>query len=227
LTVSDEDRAALHEAAGRPVEMTVIPITVDTDEVRMVEREAEPTHILHIGTMYWPPNIDAVNWFIREVYPLIRRRRPDVQFDVVGSRPPADLLALNDAGLGINVTGYVADPAPYQRQAAAMIVPLLAGGGMRVKILNALAEGIPIVSTTLGAEGIEVTPERDILLSDAPEDFAAQVVRLLDDPALGRDLVANGRRLAEERYDYRQACRPLDDVYARAIPYVRGGLPEQ
>lgn len=215
MAVSHEDKVALQEAAGRPVEIVVIPIAIDTDEVTVVQREAEPKHILHIGTMYWPPNIDAVDWFIREVYPLVRQQRPDVQFDVVGSRPPAELLALNNAGLGINVTGYVEDPTPYQRCAAAMIVPLLAGGGMRVKILNGLAEGIPIVSTTLGYEGIEVTPGRDILVGDTPDEFAAAVLRLLHDPDWGRQLAADGRRLVEEKYDYRNGCRPLDDVYAR------------
>jgi len=184
--------------------------------VTVIERKLDPPHILHIGTMYWPPNIDAVNWFVHEVCPLIRQQRPDVQFDVVGARPPAELLVLNDASLGINVTGYVEDPIPYQQRAALMVVPLLAGGGMRVKILNALAEGIPIVSTTLGYEGIEVIPSRDILVGDTPETFAAQVLRVLNDPDLGRQLAASGRHLVEEKYDYRNACRPLDDVYAWA-----------
>jgi glycosyltransferase involved in cell wall biosynthesis len=97
------------------------------------------------------------------------------------------------------------------------VVPLLAGGGMRVKILNALAEGIPIVSTTLGYEGIEVTPGQDILVGDTPEAFAAEVLRVLNDPDLGRQLAANGRCLAEEKYDYRKACPPLDTVLARVI----------
>jgi len=216
LAVSHDDELALQEAADRTVDITVIPIAIDADEVSVIERDKEPRHILHIGTMYWPPNIDAVNWFIRRVYPIIRQQRPDVQFDVIGSRPPAELLALNDAGIGVNVAGYVEDPTPYQRRAAAMIVPLLAGGGMRVKILRGLAEGIPIVSTTLGYEGIEVTPGRDVLVGDTPEEFAAQVLRVLDDSALGRELAANGRRLAEEKYDYRNACRPLSEVYAQA-----------
>jgi glycosyltransferase involved in cell wall biosynthesis len=217
LAVIENDKAALQEAAGESVDITVIPIAVDTDEVTPVARQPGADHILHIGTMYWPPNIDAVKWFVREVYPHIRQQRSDVQFDVVGSRPPAELLALNDAGLGIHVTGYVEDPTPYQRQAAVMIVPLLAGGGMRVKILNALAEGIPIVSTTLGCEGIEVMPGRDILVGDTPEAFAAQVLRVLGDLDLGRQLAVNGRRLVQEMYDYRNACRPLEDVYARAV----------
>jgi len=216
LAVSHEDKAALQEAARQPVDIVVIPIAIDTDEVTVVERDAEPRHILHIGTMYWPPNIDAVKWFIHQVYPLIRQQRPDVQFDVVGSRPPAELLALNGSGLGINVTGYVEDPTPYLQRAAVMVVPLLAGGGMRVKILNALAEGIPIVSTTLGYEGIKMTPGQDILVGDGPEAFAAQALRVINDPDLGRRLAANGRKLVEERYDYRNACRPLDNVYAQA-----------
>jgi glycosyltransferase involved in cell wall biosynthesis len=224
LAVIHNDETALREAAGEPVDITVIPITVDTTEVTPVSRHADADHILHIGTMYWPPNIDAVKWFVDEIYPLIRQRRPDVAFDVVGARPPVELLALNDAGLGINVTGYVEDPTPYQQCAAVMVVPLLAGGGMRVKILNAMAEGIPIVSTTLGYEGIEVTPGRDILVGDTPEAFAAEVVRVLDDPDLGRQLAANGRKLMQERYDYRNACRPLDDVYARAAPSQGKGL---
>jgi glycosyltransferase involved in cell wall biosynthesis len=216
LAVIHNDQAALREAAGEPVDITVIPITVDTAEVTPVARHPGADHILHIGTMYWPPNIDAVRWFVDRIYPLIRQQRPDVEFDVVGSRPPAELLALNGAGLGINVTGYVADPTPYQQRAAVMVVPLLAGGGMRVKILNAMAEGIPVVSTTLGHEGIEVTPGRDILVGDTPEAFAAEVLRVLNDPDLGRQLAANGRKLMQETYDYRNACRPLDDVYTRA-----------
>lgn len=216
LAVSREDTAALQEAAGQPRDIVVIPIAVDTEEATVIQREAEASHILHIGTMYWPPNIDAVNWFVHCVYPIIRQQRPDVQFDVIGSRPPAELLALNDAGLGINVAGYVKDPTSFQRQAAVTVVPLLAGGGMRVKILNALAEGIPIVSTTLGCEGIEVTPGQDILVGDTPEAFAAKVLQVLNDSGLGRQLAANGRSLVEEKYDYRRACRPLDEVYARA-----------
>jgi len=217
LAVSKEDKEALEEAAGQKVDIAVIPIAIDTDEVTVVEREAEPTHILHIGTMFWAPNIDAVRWFVREVYPIIHRQQPEVQFDVVGSRPPAELLALNDADLGINVTGYKRDPTPYQKQAAVMVVPLLAGGGMRVKILHAFAEGIPIVSTTLGCEGIRVTDGEDILIADEPEDFAAAVLRVLNEPDLAQRLARNGRRLAETTYDYRRACVPLDGVYGRAV----------
>ncbi len=215
LAVSQEDCAALQEAAGQPVEIAVIPIAIDTDETTVVEREANARHILHLGTMYWPPNVDGVRWFVEQVYPRIRQQRPDVEFDVVGARPPQELLALNDNGLGIHVTGYVPDTLPYERRAALMVVPLRAGGGMRVKILNALAQGIPIVTTTLGYEGIDLAPEREILVGDTPEALAAQVLRVLNDPALGHRLAVEGRGTVVERYDYRQACRPLDAIYCQ------------
>lgn len=216
LAVSHEDKAVLQEAAGQPIDIVVVPIAIDMDEVTVVERETEPSHILHIGTMYWPPNIDGVWWFLREVYPLICSQRPDVVFDIVGSRPPQRLQALSGDGTGVNVTSYVDDPMPYLKRAALMVVPLRAGGGMRVKILNALAQGIPIVSTTLGAEGIAVTPGENILVADKPGDFAVACLRLLNDPDGGKHLAHSGHVLVGQRYDYRRACVPLDDVYSKA-----------
>jgi glycosyltransferase involved in cell wall biosynthesis len=216
LAVSHEDELALQEAAGQPVDITVIPIAIDTDEVTVVDRDVEPRHILHIGTMYWPPNIDGVLWFAHQVYPLIRQQRPDVCFDIIGARPPQEIAALSGDRTGINVTGYVADPTPYLQRAALMVVPLRAGGGMRVKILNALAQGIPIVSTTLGCEGIAVTSGEGILIADAPPEFAAAVLNLLRDGDLANRIAARGRRTVVKKYDYRTACCTLDDVYARA-----------
>jgi glycosyltransferase involved in cell wall biosynthesis len=213
LAVSHEDKAVLQEAAGQSVDITVIPIAIDTDEVAVVDRDVEPRHILHIGTMYWPPNIDGVLWFAHEVYPLIRQQRPDVCFDIVGARPPQEIAALNGDRTGINVTGYVADPTFYLQRAALMVVPLRAGGGMRVKILNAMAQGLPVVSTTLGAEGIGVADGENILIADTPADFAAAVLRLLENQALAARLGTAGRRLIEQTYDYRVACRPLEEVY--------------
>jgi glycosyltransferase involved in cell wall biosynthesis len=213
LAVSEEDKAALVEAAGQPLDITVIPIAVDTDEVTQVVRPAEANHILHIGTMYWPPNIDGIKWFIDQVYPHIRAKQAQVVFDVVGARPPQELLDLNNSGLGINVTGYVEDPTPYLEAARVMVVPLRAGGGMRVKILNALAQGLPIVSTTIGCEGIAVESGRHLLIADTPEEFAQATLRLLEDRCLADELGQNGRRLIQTTYDYRAACQPLDEIY--------------
>jgi glycosyltransferase involved in cell wall biosynthesis len=213
LAVSAEDHAALEEAAGQKLESVVVPIAVDTDEVAYVQRSKDANHILHIGTMYWPPNIDGIKWFVQEVYPLIRAKRPTAQFDVVGARPPQDLTALNAQGLGINVTGYVEDPLPYLQEAGLMVVPLRAGGGMRVKILNALSQGLPIVTTTIGCEGIAVKHGEHVLIADTPEDFAYSVLMLLENKLLADELGQKGRALIQGTYDYRVACRKIELAY--------------
>lgn len=225
LAVSAEDKAALLEAmqaaapGGRPPtpaesdRIVVIPIAVDGDEVRPVARDADAGNILHIGTMYWPPNIDGVKWFIDQVLPLIRAERPGATFDVVGARPPQELIDIGAADGRINVTGYVDDPLPYLQRAGAMVVPLRAGGGMRVKILNAMAQALPIVTTTLGCEGIAVESGTHALIADTPEAFARATLRVLADRDLADALGRNGRALIDAQYDYRAACRPLEVVY--------------
>jgi glycosyltransferase involved in cell wall biosynthesis len=213
LAVSEEDKAALEEAMGHRSNITVIPIAVDTDEVAYVNRLPEADHILHIGTMYWPPNIDGILWFIRDIYSCIRNQRPGVTFDVIGARPPQEIVEMGKNGSGINVTGYVDDPTLYLQKAGAMVVPLRSGGGMRVKILNALSQGLPVVTTALGCEGIAVEPGKHVLIANTPEEFAQATLRLLEDKALATELGRNGRQLIQSTYDYRAACRPLDAVY--------------
>jgi len=219
LAVSEEDAVALREAAGRDLKITVIPIAVDTDELPVTARAPQANHVLHIGTMYWPPNIDGMQWFIQEAYPHIRAARPDVSLDVVGSRPPQELTAFNGNGHNINVTGYVAEVQPYLEQCGVFIVPLRAGGGMRVKILEALARGLPLVTTSLGCEGIAVKHGQHVLIADTPKEFAQATLNLLNNRALADELGRNGRALIESTYDYRAACRPLEDLYhAEPVP---------
>jgi glycosyltransferase involved in cell wall biosynthesis len=214
LAVSQEDKTALEQAVGQPLNnVTIIPIAIDTDEVEAVERLPQANHILHIGTMFWPPNVDGILWFLQEVWPIIHQQRPDVVFDVVGARPPAEIEAYGQESEAINVTGYVDDPSDFYRQAGVMIVPLRAGGGMRVKILNALAQALPLVSTTIGCEGIAVEHGKHLLVADTPAAFAEATLRLLDDHLLAKTLGRNGRQLIEDQYDYRTACLPLNTSY--------------
>jgi polysaccharide biosynthesis protein PslH len=215
LAVSEEDRRALEEASGQALEVTVIPIAIDTGEITPVNFKPQGERIIHVGTMYWPPNIDGILWFLQKVLPKIREHRPDVVFDIVGANPPQEILSYGETDQGVNVTGYVDDPIPYLEAASLMVVPLRAGGGMRVKILNALGQGLPVVSTTLGCEGIAVTSGTHLLMADSPEEFARSVVCLLEDQQLARELGRNGRELIEERYDYQVACRTLESVYKK------------
>lgn len=214
--VTEEDRRWLVEA-GADEDMPVIPIAIDTDEQAQIRRTPSGPHIVHIGTMYWPPNIDGITWFLDEIYPLIKAQVPEVRCTLIGARPPASLVERAQRDPSLTVTGYVEDPLPYLADSSMMVVPLRAGGGMRVKILNALSQGIPMVSTTVGCEGIAVKDGEGILIADEPQSFADASARLLKDATLNARITQNGRRTAEQLYDYRQACKPLDDIYAPAI----------
>ncbi len=211
--VSDEDKQSLIEAGARP-DIVVIPIAIDIDKQPFIHRAPSLPHIIHIGTMYWPANIDGIRWFLDQIYPLIKQKVPNVRCTLIGARPPQDIKDREQTDPSIKVTGYVDDPLPYLQDSSMMIVPLRAGGGMRVKILNAFAQGLPMVTTTVGCEGIHVTNGDDILIADTPEEFARQSIRLLTDTALNQQLTLRGRQKAEQKYDYRQACLPLDQIYS-------------
>ncbi len=223
LAVSEPDYAFLKLAAadaGVALPPTaIIPIAIDTRSEAPVQRHSAPNMILSMATMFWPPNVDGVLWFAREVWPLVQQAVPQARVALVGSRPPETVRQLA-ADPAIEVPGYVADPRPYLERTAALIVPVHAGGGMRVKILEALARGLPIVSTTIGYEGIDLTPGEHLLVGDTPQTFAEALIRLLRDPELGRRLAAQGRRVAEERYDWRVVCPAIDHLYTTALQRV-------
>ncbi|MBA3873426.1 MAG: glycosyltransferase [Anaerolineae bacterium] len=210
--VSEEDKQSLIEAGARS-DIQVIPIAIDTDKQAFIHRAPSSPHIVHVGTMYWPANIDGIRWFLDQIYPIIKQQVPNVRCTLIGARPPEDIKEREKSDSSLKVTGYVDDPLPYLQDSSMMIVPLRAGGGMRVKILNAFAQGLPMVSTTVGCEGIHVTNNFDILVADSPQDFAQQTIRLLTDAALNEQLTLHGRQTAEEQYDYRRACAPLDQIY--------------
>ena len=219
LAVSEADKAALADASGGKGNLMVAPIAVDPETIPLIPRAPQADHILHIGTMFWPPNVDGVLWFLREIYPLIQRDRPDVCFDIVGAHPPKELTDLGSNTTGVTVTGYVKEPTDYLNKTGVMVVPLLAGGGMRVKILEALAKGLPIVTTSIGCEGIAVENGRHLLVADSPHKFAQATLRLLKDHAYANTLARNGRDLIEKYYDYHSAFRPVNLVYEACAKY--------
>ncbi len=225
LTVTAADRdhlLALYPSPEREQlasRFTVVPICIDPAQTSPIAPPPLTPHpspltplILHLGTMFWPPNVAGVLWFARDVLPIIHISRPDARFVVVGKDPPPAVQALA-ADPRVTVTGYVADPAPYLAGADAFVVPLAAGSGMRVKILDAWLWGLPIVSTTLGAEGIDVHPGDDILLADDPAAFAHAVLRLLADPNLNHHLRLQGRAWVEAHYSYNVVYPRVDEVY--------------
>ncbi len=223
--VTDEDRQTLQKQlssrhsppATHRLPFTTIPICVDPEEQPLIQRVPYPRAITHLGTMFWPPNVEGVLWFAREVFPRVLDRVPEAQFVIVGKNPPQEIRALTLQTRSIQVTGYVPDPAPYLAETAVFIVPLHAAGGMRVKILDAWCWGVPVISTSIGAEGIDLQDGNNALIADTPEALAEAVVRVWQDPALGERLRENGRRWVEERYNWQRIYARWDEVYGRLI----------
>lgn len=213
LTVSEEDRRALEEAAGRPLPGTTIPIAIDPVDFPPIPRAPDAKGVLHIGGLHWPPNTEGVRWFLREVWPLVRSKEPEARLFLIGARPPRDLRAWAARDPSVVVPGFVADPTPYWRQSAALIVPVRAGSGVRVKILEAWSRGIPVVSTPIGCEGLKAQHGENIWIADDPVEFARAIVTLLRTPSEARRLGEAGRAIVQAYYDYRTACRPLDAIY--------------
>ncbi len=144
-----------------------------------------------------------MQWFLTEVYPRIKQRVPNVSLTISGSTSGVDLAGLR-LDESVHLSGYVEDVRPLVAGGAVCVAPIRQGSGTRLKILEAMALGTPVVATSKGAEGLGVTPGEDILLADEPVEFAAQVVRLLHDPALHEHLARNARRLVEQYYDWEQ-----------------------
>jgi len=229
LTVTPEDRQ--HLLALYPPEQqealrdkfTVVPISVDPDAIRAVpHRPGVAPTILHVGTMFWPPNVAGVLWFAREVLPLVHQRLPEARFVVVGKAPPPDVQALA-ADPRIVITGYVAELEPHLAEADVFVVPLHAGGGMRVKILDAWLWGLPIVSTPIGAEGIDVRDGKNILLAGDAPAFASAVCQLLTDDNLNRRVRVSGRNWVERNYSWQAVYQKVDQVYAKLVTPTKVG----
>ncbi len=218
LAVSEQDQQALREVAGESALIEIVPITVDAEHFQPIweARNPQPNRLLTIGTMFWLPNSEGVSWWLRQGYEHLRRLCPNVTYDVVGARPPHTLQMLAGRHAGVHLHGYVADVTPFWTSTGALAVPLLSGGGVRVKILEAMAMGIPVISTTIGCEGLAVRNGEHLLVADNPETFARACATVLRDKELALHLARNARQLILEQYDAKVALRALDSAYKLA-----------
>lgn len=207
--VSREDREAVSGPADTR-RQHVIPIAVDPQASAPVPRP-RPFRVTFLGGLHWPPNADGVRWFAQHVWPAVTRAAPGATFTVIGKG--ASRVLDSDSSARIDVRGYVEDLRTLLGETAAFVVPLRTGAGMRVKILDAWCWGLPVVSTTMGAEGIDVTPGEDMLVADEPAEFADALVGTLTDKALACRIAAGGRATVEARYDWRKVYEAWSQVY--------------
>ncbi len=211
LAITEED-ARWVSCAAPGASVFVVPAGSAAAPKRGPDQTIEHS-ILFIGALDWMPNAQGMRWFAKRIWPRIRQEVPQTRCVVIGRNPPADLRAWANADPNVDVLGFVEDIAGFRYRINVEIVPILSGGGMRVKILDAFAHGNAVVSTSLGAAGIAVTNEREILLADTEVDFARQVVRLLLHPDLRRKTGDAALDLLTRSYDWESVITQQEEAY--------------
>jgi polysaccharide biosynthesis protein PslH len=209
---SEVDRRRLLDQVPS-VRTAVIPNAADVEyyQPRPTDPPPDGRTVVFFGLLSYVPNVDAVIHFVQDIWPRIAEAHPTARCKIIGGRPPPSLLAL--AGPRLELTGFVSDLRPHLAAATAVVVPLRLGGGTRLKIIEAMAMGKAIVSTTLGAEGIEAVPGRDLLVENDPTAFAEAVNRLLDSPSVAARIGQSARHLAVQRYTWSGAAQELEGFY--------------
>jgi sugar transferase (PEP-CTERM/EpsH1 system associated) len=214
VAVSQADARALRRLVP-DLDVTVIPNGIDTQAYlpAAVESQAACRSLVFTGTMDFRPNVDAVLWFTKEVWPLIKAEVPDAHFSVVGQRPHRRLDPLRE-DRDMTLTGWVEDVRPHIADAAVYVAPLRMGGGTRLKLLEAMAMSKPVVATSLGAEGYPIADGRELILADTAAEFAEAVIAVLHSPGRRVELGRRARAFVERRYDWRAIVPCLEQVYA-------------
>jgi sugar transferase (PEP-CTERM/EpsH1 system associated) len=213
LVCSGTDKQQLHQRAPVP-KVEVVSNGVDLEYFKALSAQIKKHSLVYVGQMNWHPNIDAVTYFLKEIYPRLKAAVPDVSLVIVGSHPPEAISKLAEQNHAM-ATGYVPDTRPFVRQAEVFIAPLRIGGGTRLKILEAMAMGKAVVSTTVGCEGLDVTHEKNILIADNPKNFVESVIKVFNDASLRDKLGKEARQFVEERYSWEGITQELNMVLQR------------
>lgn len=215
--VSERERAFFRKIAPDYEAIHVIPNGVDVPSMQSIHVEPQMNTLIYSGALTYSANYDAVSYFLESIFPRVLAQVPEAHLVVTGSTHGVNMasLALNSH---VTLTGYLPDIRPAVASAWASVVPLRVGGGTRLKILEAMALGTPVVATPKGAEGLDMIPEEHLLIGTDAEHFAAQVVRLLRDPTLRSSLAENARRLVETHYDWTDIGRRFTGLVESLVP---------
>jgi polysaccharide biosynthesis protein PslH len=214
IAVSDVDAGIMQQQFGVPG-ISAAPTGVDVEELTPREPQEARHDLVFVGSMDWMPNIDGITWFLDEILPRIRQRRPQTTVAVVGRKPPAALAARAKSEAGLHVTGTVPDIRPFLWQSSVSVVPLRVGSGTRLKIFEAMAARVPVVTTTIGAEGL-VCDEGTVVRADTPDDFAAACLELLDDGQRRQCQVMKAWEMVQSRYSWDSASRVFEQILEQA-----------
>lgn len=210
ITANDE-RQLREMGCRRP--MMAMPFGVMPETVMGVDEE--PDSLFHIGSMDWMPNLEGVKWFLKQVWPKVHERMPQLTLYLAGRKMPEDLMRLEMEG--VRVLGEVPDATYFIASKQINVVPLLSGSGIRVKIIEAMSAGKAVVTTTIGAEGIGCTDGKDVLIADTPEQFVEQLQRCVDNPEFRKEIGCNAARLIAEQYSNKQLTQQLLAFYDKIL----------
>jgi glycosyltransferase involved in cell wall biosynthesis len=220
ITCSELDSARLQEIVPG-VNTVVVPNGVDTDFFSPASAVERPNSLVFVGTMNWYPNVDAMHFFLREVWPALKQQLPAATLDIAGTNPPSSLGELARNVGGVTVHGYLPDVRPLIESSAVFICPIRDGGGTKLKILDAFAMRKCVVAHPIACEGIDVTPGRDVLLASSAEEFVAQIRSALADGERRRAVAAAARGLVEKQYSFRSIgahfVAVLENVAGRSV----------
>jgi len=211
VTVSEGDAQAVQSLYGVP-DVAAVPTGVDLDYFAPPDARQPTTDLVFLGSMDWRPNVDGVRWFAADILPLIRRRRPECSLTIVGRFPAPEILRLAETDPRIHVTGTVPDVRPYLWESAVSIVPLRVGGGTRLKIYEAMAARVPVVSTCVGAEGLDVRDEENIALADSLGAFAERCLALLGDAEARRKQAQAAWEMVSACYSWEVVARKFEEL---------------
>jgi glycosyltransferase involved in cell wall biosynthesis len=198
IALTTEDKQ-LYKQMDCRVPVTVSPIGLDTEQYPVNKNSLQPLSVVHLGSMDWLPNIEGVDWFLNEVYPKLRNLTGEIPVFLAGKNMPERIFALEKNGL--HIRGRIDDAKKFLFDKQIMIVPLLSGGGMRVKIIEGMAMGKTIISTSIGAEGIRCENGKNILIADSAEDFSNAILKCLENPEFTYAIGYQARLLAESEYE--------------------------
>jgi len=217
VAVSENDARTM-EKEFELANVAWVPTGVDLESLSPPPgyRPAHPSDLVFVGSMDWLPNIDGMRYFMAQILPRLRQQKPDLTLTIAGRRPTQEILGWAAADPRVRVTGTVADIRPYLWGASISIVPLRIGGGTRLKIYESMAARVPVVSTTIGAEGLEIDPPHNIRIADTDESFAAQCLALLADAEARRAVSEAAWAMVSRHYGWESVTRGFEDILAGA-----------
>ena len=229
VAVSERDRNVLAERYQLPV-VEAIDTGVDFDFFAMNPPEPAPDAdggtIVFTATMSWAANVDGVHFLLDQVFPILLRTRPKIRAVIIGRNPPASLAEkIEECGLNVTLTGFVDDIRPYVAQANVYVIPLFVGSGTRIKAFEAMAMGRPVVSTTLGIEGLDVTDGENFIRADDAEAFARAILLLMGDDTMREQIASAARRLVEDRFSWSRVARQFEAICQRTLERRTSRVP--